>query len=275
MSQAAVPTFSIGEAIGWAWKLTWRNFWRFLLVAVVFFFLNAAISAVVSIPTNVTQGLVDTSGASDAQSIALGAGALLFGLISGVVQFVVTSFLTFATIRIALSVTRGEDVELKTAFVFKGFGWYLLCALVVGILAAVGFLVPTLIFGGIGFLIGDNTGIVMVSIGVLIGVLVAIVISVGFTFFGYAIVDRDATGLDGLKVSWELVRPHFWKVVGLGVLLALIAVGLLAAALVAGVLMIVIGLLVTLPLAGVLIFGLGSLSYAFAYQRMSGNPIAN
>lgn len=108
MSQAAVPTFSIGEAIGWAWKLTWRNFWRFLLVAVVFFFLNAAISAVVSIPTNVTQGIADTSGASDAQSIALGAGALLFGLISGVVQFVVTSFLTFATIRIALSVTRGR-----------------------------------------------------------------------------------------------------------------------------------------------------------------------
>lgn len=275
MSQSSVPTFSIGEAIGWGWRLTWRNFWRFLLVAVVFVILNAAVSTVTTLPTNLGQGLVDSSQTGDLQSIAVGFGSLLFGFIGMVVQFVVSSFLAFATIRIALSVTRGEDVELKTAFVFDGFGWYLLCAIVVGVVAAIGFVVPLAIFGIIGFIIGDTAGMVLVILGALIGILIAIVISIGFTFYGFAIIDRKVTGLKALAVSWELVRPHFWRVVGLGILLALIAIGLFVAALIVGVLLIVIGLLITLPVAGVIVFGLGSLSYAFAYQRMSGNPIAS
>ena len=272
MSEASVPTFSVGEAIAWSWRLTWRNFWRYLLVAVIFVLINAAVSTVTSMPSGLAQGMMDSTNGN--ASIAIGAGSMVLAFIGTVINFLVSAFLAFATIRIALSVTRGEDVEVKTAFVFEDFGWYLLNSVVLALIVVVGFLVPFGVLAIIGAIIGGNTLIALLVIGAFLGFVVAFVISIGFTFFGFAVIDQHLTGLHALKVSWGLVRPHFWKVLGLAVLLTLIGIGIFVVAVVAGILMIIIGLLVTLPAAGVIMFGMGSLSYAYAYRRMSGQEIA-
>lgn len=268
-----VPSFSIGSAIEWSWRLTWRNFWRYLLVAIVFVAINAAVSFATNLPMlAIPEGMpgVDSTGAQ----VAVSAASVLIGLAGSIVQALVSAYLALGTIRIALSVTRGEDVELGTVFKFDGYGWYLLCSLIVGIVVSVVFLIPFGLFGVAGIAVGGNTGIGLAVLGAVIGVVIAFVVTIGFTFFGYAIVDRKATGLDGLKISWKLVRPHFWSVLGLGVLLMLIFIGLMIAAVVLGILMIIIGLLVTLPIAGVIVFGMGSLAYAYAYRTLSGEAVA-
>ena len=122
-----------------------------------------------------------------------------------VVQWLASLFLALGVIRIALSVTQGEKVELGKVFSFAGYGRYIINSIVVGIVIVAGILVGLVP----GLLIACSTNaIVWAAVDSVVGIPLAITLTLAFTFFGYLILDRDARGLSSLGASWKLLMPH-------------------------------------------------------------------
>jgi hypothetical protein len=253
-------TFSIGSSIGFGWRMTWRNFWRILLVAIVFTVVGAITAAIA--------GIGNAGLSPDDMGASFNVGASLVG---SLIQFLVTMFLALGMIRIAIDVTRGQDVQVGRLFSFDGYGRYLLAGILVSIVIAVGFLIPFLPMLAIT---AATESPIWIALGGLLGVLLAVVLTLGLSLFGYFIVDRNAPKVSSLKESWNTVRPNFWPYLGLHVLLVLINLGLIIAAFVVGTLLLLVGLLITIPLAMVLIFGISALSLAYAYKTLTGQEVA-
>ena len=267
--QAASPSFSVGGAIGFGWRKTWKNFWRLLLVVIVFGVITAIVAAIGGV------GVDPTFDASNPDTFTadqvFDTGNTVLVLIGSVLQVLVSAFLGLGIFRIALGVTNGEKVSVGKLFSFAGYGRYLLGSIIVSILIWVGFAIA--LVPGIAIAAATDS-LVWAGVGLAIGIVIAIILSLGFSLFGFAILADDARGLSSLARSWKLVKPHFGGVLGLHILLAIIFVGLFIAALVLGVLMLVIGLLITLPIFGVVSFGMASLSFGYAYKTLAGQPVA-
>ena len=268
-------SFSVGGAIGFGWRKTWTNFWRLLLVVIVFGIINAVLSAIggAGSASSIDVSNVDLSNPDTItvdQILQTGNAGLSFA--GSVVQWLASLFLALGVIRIALAVTQGEKVELGRVFSFAGYGRYIINSVFVGIIVVVGILVGFVP----GLLIAYSTdAIVWAVVGSVVGILLAITLTLAFTFFGYLILDRDARGLSSLGASWKLVMPHFGGLLGLYILIVIIDFGLIIAAILLGSLMLLVGLLVTLPVAGVVVFGISALSVAYAYRTISGEPVAS
>jgi hypothetical protein len=268
---STAPTLSVGQAISYGWRRSWSNFWRLLLVVIVFAVLNGAASFIGfggSFPTIDTS---DPSAAADALNQLFSWQNTVLGLVSFVAQIFVSIFISLGIIRIAVAVTAGEDVNVGQAFALRGFGRFLGGSIIVGIVITLGFVIPFAPLLGVSI---ATDSAVWGVIGAVIGVILVIVINLCFSMFGFVIIDKDAPGLSGLGESWRIVRPRFFPLLGLHILLALIGIGLFIAAIVLGVLMILVGLLVTIPLATVIIFGLYALSIGSAYRQLTGEPVA-
>ena len=266
----ATQPFSVGGSISFGWRMTWKNFWRLLLVVIVFGVINAVLSAISGAGTTTS---IDFSNPDTLTADQLWAtGNLALSFIGSVVQWLASVFLGLGVIRIALAVTRGEKVELGKVFSFAGYGRYLITSIIVGIIVVVGLLIG--IVPGIA-IAASTDSIVWAGVGAAVGIVLAIALSLAFTFFGYLILDRDARGLSSLGASWKLVKPHFGALLGRYILIGIISIGLLIAAIVLGTLMLVVGLLITLPVAGVVIFGMSALSVAYAYRTIAGEPVAS
>ena len=272
---AGKQSFSVGGAIGFGWRKTWTNFWRLLLVVIVFGIINAVLSVIggAGSASSIDVSNVDLSNPDTItvdQILQTGNAGLSFA--GSVVQWLASLFLALGVIRIALAVTQGEKVELGRVFSFAGYGRYIINSVFVGIIVVVGILVGFVP----GLLIAYSTdAIVWAVVGSVVGILLAITLTLAFTFFGYLILDRDARGLSSLGASWKLVMPHFGGLLGLYILIVIIDFGLIIAAILLGTLMLVVGLLVTLPVAGVVVFGISALSVAYAYRTISGEPVAS
>ena len=271
----ANQSYSVGGAIGFGWRKTWTNFWRLLLVVIVFGIINAVLSVIGGAGTtsSIDMSNVDLSN-PDTITVdqLLQTGNLGLLIIGSVVQWLASLFLALGVIRIALAVTQGEKVELGKVFSFAGYGRYIINSIFVGIIVVVGILVGFVP----GLLIAYSTdAIVWAAVGSVVGILLAITLTLAFTFFGYLILDRDSRGLSSLGASWKLVMPHFGGLLGLYILVVIINFGLIIAAIVLGIVMLVVGLLITLPVAGVVVFGISALSIAYAYKTISGDPVAS
>ncbi|MCX6415332.1 MAG: hypothetical protein NTU77_12150 [Actinobacteria bacterium] len=268
--QAASPSFSVGGAIGFGWRKTWKNFWRLLLVVIVFGVITAIVGAIGGV------GVDPTFDASNPDTFTadqvFNTGNEVLFLVGTVLQMLVSYFLSLGIIRLALAVTNGEKVSVGKLFSFAGYGRYLLSSIIVGILISIGVAVG--VVPGLAIAAGTDSA-VWAIVGVAVGIVIAIVLTLGFSLYGYAIIGEDARGVSSLGASWRLVKPHFGGLFGLFILLAVIYIGLLIAALFLGVLMLVIGLLITLPMFAVVSFGLSSLSIAYAYRTLAGQPVAS
>ena len=258
--------FRVGDAIAFGWKRTWRNFWWLLLLSLLFTVVNGAIGLIT--------GAGDTP-AYDAnapiEDQVAQATSLAFDGVGTIVQVLVSVFLSLGVIRIALAVTAGDRVRIGLLWSFRGFGRYLLGSLVVGLLVLLA--IGVLAGGGLALAIATDA-VIFGVIGVVLAIVAAILATLGFSLYGYAIIDNDARGLSSLGESWRLVKPRFGALFGLHVLIALVVIGTFIAAVVLGVLMLLVGLIVTLPAAGVIAFGMGSLSMGYAYRTLSGQPVA-
>jgi hypothetical protein len=261
------PTkFSVGHAIGYGWRKTWKNFWRFLLLGLIFLVISAISNAI----TGFGSFDMEMNNTETFDTAVFGQNTAL-SIIGTVLQYLVSAFLALGLIRVALAVTAGDDVQIARVFSFDGYGRYLLNAIIVSFVAVVAFaiiFVPTLLIS----LAADTP--VFAIIGAVIGVVLLIIAVLGLSFFGYLIVDKEAPGITSLRGSWEIIRPHFGSLLGLYILLTLINVGLMIAAIVVGILLIFVGLLITIPIALVISFGLTSLAIAYAYRLMSGQEVA-
>lgn len=260
--------FSIGGAIGFGWKRSWKNFWWLLLVGIIFTAINAVITLITA--GGETSGMDMSDPAALQEQLTASTGSPI-GIIGSLVQFLVTVFLGLGVIRIALAVTSGDRVRIGRLWSFQGYGRYLLASIVVGIVVGIAFAIPL----GIGVAISAGTNqVAWLIFGLILGVIVAILLGLGFSFYGYLIIDKDAKGLSSLGESWRTVKPHFGGLFGLHVVVALVLIATLIVAVVVGILLIFVGLLVTIPIAGVLIFGIPAFTFAYAYRTLAGEPIA-
>lgn len=263
-----INTFSVGGAIGFGWKRTWKNFWWLLLVGIIFTAINGAISL---ITLGGDMASVDLSSSASIQEQLEASGGVAFDLVGSIVQGLVTLFLALGVIRIALAVTSGDRVRIGRLWSFQGFGRYFLGGIIIAIIVGVGFVIPLVI--GISISVATDQAAWAVILGV-IGAIIAILLSLGFSLFGYVIIDKNAKGLSSLGESWRLVKPHFGGLLGLHILVALILLATFLVAVLLGILLIFVGLLVTLPVAGVLAFGIPAFALAYAYRTLAGEPVA-
>jgi hypothetical protein len=260
--------FSIGGAIGFGWKRSWKNFWWLLLVGILFTVINAIITLATA---GGEMGGMDMSDPAALQEQLNASTGSAIGLIGSVIQFLVTVFLGLGVIRIALAVTSGDRVRIGRLWSFQGFGRYLLASIVVAIVVGVALMIPF----GIGLAISAGTDqIAWLVIGLVLGLIAAILLGLGFSFYGYVIVDKNATGLSSLGESWRLIKPHFGGLLGLHIVVGLVLIGTLIVAVLLGILLVFVGLLVTIPIAGVLVFGIPAFTFAYAYRTLAGEPIA-
>lgn len=260
--------FSVGGAIGFGWKRTWKNFWWLLLVGIIFTAINGLIGLVTA---GGDLAEMDMSSGASIQEQLQNTGTFAFDIVGSIVQYLVSLFLALGVIRIALAVTSGDRVRIGRLWSFQGFGRYLLGGIIVGIIVGIGFVVPL----AIGLAISASTNhIAWAAVLGLIGAVIAIVLGLGFSLFGYIIIDRDAKGLSSLGESWRLVKPHFWGLLGVHVVAILIIIATVIIAILLGILLLVVGLLVTLPIAGVLVFGIPAFALAYSYRTLAGEPVA-
>lgn len=272
----AVPTpnptgvilpFSAGAAIAYGWRQTWKHFgWLFLL--------GLAVSLLTSIANLLTSGTsLLSADLRDPQSVADALSQASLGVLAiagAILQLLISIYVGVGLIRIALGATAGEGIKLERLFRFTGFGRYLGASLIVGLIVGVAATVPMV--GGIALTIATDH-VAYIIVGAIIAVAIAIVLGVGFSMFGYLIVDQDIRGLGSLGASWRIVRPHFWGLIGLSILLAIMSIGIFVAAIVLGILLLIVGLLATLPLAATLVLGITMLSQGYAYRTLSGQPV--
>ncbi len=253
--------FQVGAAVGYGWRKTWRNFWWLLLVSII-------VSVIVGIASSIS-GFADPSSLDQGLAPESANETLLF--VGAIVSFLVATFMQLGVIRVAIGVTNGDRARVGRLFSFDGFGRFLLGAIIIGILVTIGFGIPILI----GALLSGATGgwFFLVLFG-LVGLVLAIILTLGLSLFGFVIVDQNVPGLGSLRASWALVRPRFWGLFGLHILVSLIVIGVFIAAVILGIITLFVGLLVTIPIATVLAFGIPILSVAYAYRTLSGQGVA-
>lgn len=264
-----------GAAITFGWKRSWKNFWWLLLVGIIMSAITGVLNGLFtwhgtpqydfSNPSSMDMGQMMTGG----QSYSALEGTL--ALAGGVIQFLVTTWLTLGVVRIALGVTTGDRVHIGKLFSFQGYGRYLGSSILVGIL--IGIVVAIPLITGIAITIAANQ-IAWVIIGVLVAIVLAFVVSLFFCLFGYVILGEDAKGVSALGRSWRLVKPHFWAILGLQILLALIVIGIFVVAIIGGIFTLCIGLIATIPIALTLTLGIPALAYAYTYRVLSGQPVS-
>jgi hypothetical protein len=267
VADGEIRPFQVGAAIAYAWRTTWRNFWWLLLLGL----LVTLLTSIANLPTYGSSLAEIDPG--DPQSVTTTLSQATFGvltLVGFVLQVFISIFVGIGLIRIALGATAGEGVKLERMFRLTGFGRYLGASIIIGLIVVVAIAIP--VGAGIALTAALNQA-VWAAVAILLAIVIAIVASIGFSMFGFVIVDQDVRGLGCLGASWRLVRPHFWGLLGLSILVGMITIGLLVAAFIVGLLLIVIGLLVTIPLAATVCLGLSVLSQGYAYRTLSGQPV--
>jgi hypothetical protein len=127
---------------------------------------------------------------------------LLVGAIGALIAVIIAAVLQAATVRAAAQATIGEQVDVKASYRygFRRLWSVVLVSLLVGLIVAVGFVL--LIIPGIIFLV-----FLSVSIPVL--------------------VVEGRRGTDAMGRSWNLVKGHFWHVLGV-ILVAAVIVGIVS-----------------------------------------------
>lgn len=259
--------FRAGSAIAYGWRMTWKHFgWIFLL--------GLAVTVLTSIANLLTSGLnfteVDLRDPQSVADVLTQVSYGLFAIVGFVLQILISIYIGIGLVRVSLGATAGEGIVLARLFVFGGFGRYLGATIIIALIIGVAVTIP--VVAGLALTIAFNQA-AWIAIGIPIAVVLAFVLSVGFSMYGYAIIEQDVRGLGCLGASWRIVRPHFWGMLGLSVLLALITIGLFVVALVLGVLLLIVGLLATIPLAATISLGLSMLAQGYAYRTLSGQPV--
>lgn len=214
-------SFSIGEAVSFGWRSVTKNLKFFLPIVLI------VTGAVVVF--QLFNGILQRS------------DARVFMFILVFAYMFLQLLMALGVIKIAIDFVRKKHDKLDVLFsqsrlVPRYFLATILAAIPVWIVGGIG-------FGGIilivlGFL-GDVSAFVPLVIG-LVTFAFIVYWQTKMQFYSYFMVDKNTGVVESLKKSFKATNGHFWRLVGLGIVLAL--VNLL------GALALVIGLLVTIPI---------------------------
>ena len=226
------PSYSIGDALTWAWQKFARNAVPLLVATLVFglllIVLNMlssqllqAVSPEASTVTEIGDSLLEST------TRAISGAGIAALILSSLVQIVVSGVVASAYYGGLVDIANGQPVTVGSFFRPRNVVSVVIASLIVGILT---------------------------GIGVVLCILPGLLVTVFTLFSTVAIVDRNLSPIDGIKASIDITKAHFGKLL----LAWLMSVALLAV----GALLCGVGLLVTAPLAYLFV--------VYTYRTLSG-----
>jgi hypothetical protein len=235
----------VGDAFNWAWTKFQQNLGEIIILGIAAFvilalvvvieivvysslFVGTLFSSAGSCTTNSTTGALHCSSGSAGLGFL---GILLAGAFFFLFQFVVMFMVQSWFVRGSLLLGYGEKLTMKKMLSTESLGTYFVGALLVGIATAIGTLfcyVPGLI-------------VLFLS-----------------TFFGFFILDKKMSAVEGIRASWSLVTKN----------LPTMIVFFIAAyiAILVGYLVCFVGLIAAFPVVAI--------ASGFMYRRLQGEPVA-
>jgi hypothetical protein len=198
--QGSIPPKGLGEILSQAFNVYRANAPKLVvivaIVVVPLTFVSTLITEVALDPG--TDRIVVLGETVDVPAARGLFGALFVGAFALAISAVIWALLEAAIVRAAAQATLGDpiDVEASYRWGFRRIGSVILVALLVGLA----------VLGGLILL-------------VIPGLIFAVMLSVSIP----ALIVEDRRGTDAMGRSWNLVRGHFWHVVGVIVVAGLIA----------------------------------------------------
>ncbi len=191
--------FSISEAVKFGWN-TWKANWKFFLGLVL-------ITFVVSYIPSFLNSMVKSSFSQNAQMIGT------FGLIIGIVFWVINQLINIGVLRISLDLVDGKRPDYKTLYSQTNF--------------LLRFLGGTILYG------------LIVTLGIVLLIIPGIIFGIKLQFYSYLIIDKGLGPVEALKKSWEMTKGVKMDLFLFGLTLMLVNfLGLLA---------LVVGLFASIP----------------------------
>ncbi len=222
---------SLGDILGGAFQVLRRNpkptFGFALVMSLISTFVVGIVSGVVMV-----FAIERVMSAPAADRDAITAGSVALGAISLIVISVLSVALTTLVQGIiAIEVTRGALGEKHTLgglwAVAKGrllalVGWTLLVfGAVILVLLVLGGLVA-IVFVAAGEIAGIVTAVIMVIVLSLGGTVLSLWLSTKLAFVATAIVVERRSIADAVRRSWRLTTGHFWRILGITLLVSVI-----------------------------------------------------
>ena len=224
--------FSVMELAGISFRLTFKNFGLFTLVALAFigFFIISnllmGLAKVVASFFAPSMGQMMQSGADPLSMMKMGADAFLK---MGFAAFIVFSIVVLITSLFWLGFNLGyvqilfdlyDKGKSKVARLFSCFGLlgkYLFAILLIFII----FLGALIVSGLFGVFVGLFFKPHAVFLGVVLFSFIALFLRIRLKMTRFFIIDKKFDGKDAVKASFYATRGHFWKLFGATILSSL------------------------------------------------------
>lgn len=206
----------IAFCISQGWKHTFANFGTIILLGLIYLGILIGLGVIVTlIETAINGGSTSLSyNPSDpGEFYQPTSGVSLISVVLEIISQIVALFLSMGATKVGLDLIKGRPSQVGDIF-SQGD------KLVNGIIASILFWI-------------------MLLIGFVLLIVPGIIVFIRFAHYQSAIVEKNLSGIDALKYSWNLTRGNGLSLFGLAILTFLIAV--------AGLLALVVGLIVAIP----------------------------
>jgi uncharacterized membrane protein len=182
-------------------------------------------------PSSVTTYNSYSGGVEYSTSSSFGVGSIIVTVVGAIVILIVSAVVESAYFSGVLDIANGQPVTYGSFFKPRNVGNVIVATVIVGILAAIGY-----------------------ALCIIPGIIVAV-----FTMFTIvALLDRNLSGIDAIKASFDIARANFGTV--------LLAFLVIFAITLVGALLCGVGLLVAAPVA--------ALYLVYTYRRLTHGQVA-
>jgi hypothetical protein len=198
-----MSNFKIGNNLSTAWHNVKGCKWPIWSPCLLTVAIIAGVTLILAIILALTLG----SAATHLPHVAVSRAFLQIALILATLPLITGILMT------ALKKLRGETVDGVTGLQYWAKWWPLACGLLtVFVLNIAAFLVFGLIFGLLGLLVSH---IIMLTCLIIFAAFLMPICSYLTQFLLISIADKDLGALSALAHSWELIKPHWLKIIGL------------------------------------------------------------
>lgn len=185
--------FSAHEVLEESWTLSKRTYWSWWPVVIVAVVIPAVLQVIATAFTTLAANIDGFLGA-------------LFGIIGAIVSIITvlaTVLMLLGLFRNAYAVSGGERPSVARLFEMQHYWW---------------FLVAGLIYIG------------MVIVGLFALIIPGLIIAFMLALYPYALIAGNANnGFSALATSWDRITSHFWKYIGLRIVLFGVPIAVLIA----------------------------------------------
>ena len=192
--------FSAHAVLEEAWGLTKRSYWRWWPVIIVAILIPLVLQIVAGALTGWASGM------DGFFSVIIA----LLGALIGILAILAIFLMVLGIFRNAYAVSGGEAPAVSRLFERTNYWWFIVAALIY---------------------------LAMVVVGLFIFILPGLILAFMLALYPYALISGNANnGFSALATSWDRISSHFWKYIGLRVVLT----GVPLAVLIAGFLLLAI-----------------------------------